>query len=296
MSSATTRACRRQNHDTAEELLVECERDGTTSKSTWQPGAAPVVRTVAVSAASWLPPERDSFMDEVMPVETLQSSRRRLRSIFPRASARPGWALAIGLVAAVGSACGSDKQTPARPDGGADAEPPLLVDAGPCGVTTARIAVDSALHVDQGTPLSFSSNPPAGGDHYPFWATWGAHSTAVPRGNWIHNLEHGGIALLYRCAARAACPETAAKLEAIAGALPQDPACSGDVRARVIVTPDPDLPEGVEVAAAAWGATLVARCVDDAAIRAFAIEHYAKAPENTCAQGVELVERDAAAD
>lgn len=54
-------------------------------------------------------------------------------------------------------------------------------------------------HVEQDSKLSFESNPPHSGNHYPTWAAWEEHDPALQRGNWVHNLEHGGIALLYLC-------------------------------------------------------------------------------------------------
>jgi len=179
------------------------------------------------------------------------------------------------------SGCSSESSSASRPD----ADEPLLTDAGPCGVTTGSFPPASANHVDEGTKLTFVSNPPCGGDHFGLWATWGAHETAVPRGNWIHNLEHGGVVLLYRCASRAACPELAAKLEALAQSLPADPACVAPVRNRVVVTADPDLPAGVQVAAASWGYNLVARCFDESALRDFYTRRFGRGSESTCAQG-----------
>lgn len=189
-------------------------------------------------------------------------------------------------------ACSSEtapSNTPA--DAKVDSTAPLLTDAGTCGVTTTRLSPDPAAHVEQGSTLVFLSNPPSGGNHYPFWTTWGIHDTAVPRGNWIHNLEHGGVAFLYRCASRAACPELASKLEAFVKTLPQDPICGSQVppvRNRAVVTPDPDLPVGVEVAAVAWGHSLIARCIDEAAFRDFYTVHFGHTAENFCSDGTNL--------
>ncbi len=188
-------------------------------------------------------------------------------------------------------ACGGETTVvPASADAAVDA--PLLSDAGACGVTTGRFNPDPALHVDQGSTLTFASNPPCGGNHYPFWAMWGVHDTPIPRGNWIHNLEHGGVVFLYRCASRAACPALAAKVEALVATLPQDPVCSTEtpaIKNRAIVTPDPDLPAGVEVAIAGWGGNLIARCVDDKLFRDFYTAHAGRAPENFCSQGSVVV-------
>lgn len=200
------------------------------------------------------------------------------------------FAASCGVVAlALAAAQGCGGQTHAGPPTVADADSgkPFvpLDDAGTCGVTTRRYELGYAVHVDQGTPLTHVSNPPCGGNHYPIWALFRSHPKPVPRGNWIHNLEHGGVVFLYRCASRAACPDLAAKLEALAQALPADPACVSPVRNRIVVTPDPNLPEGVQFAAAAWGYNLVARCFDEDAFRGFYTRRFGRGPESTCAEG-----------
>jgi hypothetical protein len=196
----------------------------------------------------------------------------------------------VALVSAPLLACSSSSSSPGvtTTDSGDASLPPLLSDAGTCGVTTQRYSISSASHVPQGTVVPYVSNPPCGGDHYGSWVTWGAHAIAIPAGNWVHNLEHGGVVFLYRCASRAACPDLAAKLEGLAAKLPVDPLCTAEgsgIRTRILVIPDPDLPVGVEVAAAAWNNTLIARCFDEAALHAFFVQHEGHASEQTCAQG-----------
>jgi hypothetical protein len=196
-----------------------------------------------------------------------------------------GLALTCAVLATAScSSTGSTTSTTTPPDSNV----PLLSDSGPCGVTTQRYAITSANHVPIGTTVPYVSNPPCGGDHYGIWVTWGAHAVAIPVSFWVHNLEHGGVVFLYRCASRAACPDVAAKLEALAASLPVDPLCTAGgegVRNRVVVVPDPDLPEGVQVAAASWGNTLIARCFDEGALRDFYTEHTGQGPEATCAEG-----------
>src|SRR5262245_26738068 len=69
-----------------------------------------------------------------------------------------------------------------------------------CLVTIDEPPQAQAFHVDELdeagvlTQLMFMSNPPAGGPHYPRWAHWMTmfmqYPTPIPRGYWIHNLEH----------------------------------------------------------------------------------------------------------
>jgi len=61
------------------------------------------------------------------------------------------------------------------------------------------------LHVDQGTTVRFTNCPPASGKHYnatgagPIAAgVYGPEDQTVP-GGWLHNMEHGGLVLLYKC-------------------------------------------------------------------------------------------------
>ncbi len=46
--------------------------------------------------------------------------------------------------------------------------------------------------------VDYSRSPPATGDHNPCWAPWGAHDVEVAPENWVHNLEHGGLVVLWR--------------------------------------------------------------------------------------------------
>lgn len=64
-----------------------------------------------------------------------------------------------------------------------------------------QVTTETASHVDEGAPLSYSHRPPSSGMHfgtvpqpndYRMWAT------PLSPGRWVHMLEHGAIAVLYR--------------------------------------------------------------------------------------------------
>lgn len=179
---------------------------------------------------------------------------------------------------------------PACDGGGAatvDAAP--LPDAGPCGEVVSDPPDVKGTHIkrDAGM-LTWPTNPPSSGDHYGQWYKWSrVYTDPVPRENYVHNLEHGGIVLAYNCPT--GCADEIAKLESFARALPKDPGCADPITARWIVTPDPLLPEDVKVAAAAWGFTYTAKCVDERTLRNFWDNHFARkpftAPENFCTEG-----------
>jgi hypothetical protein len=63
-------------------------------------------------------------------------------------------------------------------------------------------------HVAVGTPVKYTFCPPASGKHYNQAGVagpinpklYGPNDKTVPE-NWVHNLEHGGLVLLYKCPA-----------------------------------------------------------------------------------------------
>lgn len=65
-------------------------------------------------------------------------------------------------------------------------------------------------HVADGTRVPYRHYPPASGPHWPARAAWGVAEQEVPPEVWVHNLEHGGIVVLYRC--DAPCPDLVAQL------------------------------------------------------------------------------------
>jgi hypothetical protein len=149
-----------------------------------------------------------------------------------------------------------------------------------------------------GTQINYPSNPPAGGPHWPVWAVWGVHDTAVPLEYLVHNEEHGGVILFYNLAkCTPGCPGLPAQLADFIAAQPQDPVCTRDappdpdagvsgVVTRMVLSPDPDL--DVPWAAASWGWTFKAStaCIDVGALQAFKDAHYAQGSEDICYQGL----------
>ncbi len=151
-----------------------------------------------------------------------------------------------------------------------------------CEVIIDTPDIMASPHVEIGTEVAYNSNPPTSGPHYPVWAAFQEYDRAVDRRYYVHNMEHGAMVLLYKCATRDACPDVAAKLRAEMDLLPADPICT-EIKNRVILTPDPllDFP----VAATAWGWRYRAQCVDAPTLRDFARDHYGQGPEAVCANG-----------
>ena len=179
--------------------------------------------------------------------------------------------------------CGAaPTQTPV----GADAGTPLevtTIDAG-CAITVERWALQGGQHVDVGTDIRWPSNPPNSGPHFPVWAAYQEFTSPVPRGYYVHDLEHGAVVLLSNCdQVSGDCTPVLDALRAASASLPDDALCSS-VRVRTVITPDPLITE--PLVAVSWGYVYRAACVDQPSLNAFVQAHYAQGPENLCANGV----------
>ena len=164
--------------------------------------------------------------------------------------------------------------------GGSDDRDGGRPDRGECQATVASHTIEGALHMPVCSPLTYATNPPSSGNHYAIWAAYQTYHRSIPRGFWVHSLEHGAVVFTYNCPG--GCAAEVADVQAFIDALPAD--CGGATR-RVILTPDPDL--DVRFAASAWGATLRANCFDREAFSSFYTEHYDHAPESICGGGTD---------
>lgn len=151
---------------------------------------------------------------------------------------------------------------------------------GACNVELKSVTGLTQVHVPVCSATDYPDNPPAGGNHYPQWAAYGTYAFAVPRGFWVHDLEHGGVVYTYNCPD--GCAEDVAQVQALIDALPED--CGGE--RRIVLTPDPLL--DVRWGISAWGHTLRADCVDEARFRNFYLSHFGHAPEQICSGGTDF--------
>jgi hypothetical protein len=141
-------------------------------------------------------------------------------------------------------------------------------------------------HITPCTPLTYATNPPSGGDHWPIWAAFRKYTVPVPREMYVHDLEHGAIVFAYNCPD--GCPDVVAALGTVFDGM-ADPLClsiPGNPPARVVLTPDPEL--ATPIAAAAWGQTYTATCIDIPSLRAFANAHYGQGREPLCTNGQDV--------
>jgi hypothetical protein len=154
-------------------------------------------------------------------------------------------------------------------------------------VKTTNIPLEVPLHLTTCTPIKYATNPPSGGDHWGQWAAFKKYALRVPREMYVHDLEHGAVVLSYKCATE--CPDVVAALEKIFDEAAGDTLCvtqGGGPKARLVLTPDPDL--DTPIAASAWGATYTATCIDTASLTAFVSANYGKGPEQLCYPGEDI--------
>lgn len=199
------------------------------------------------------------------------------------------------------TACGTNTDGTAATSGadaGSDASPsedmtlhpnaPPLPGQTECTVVIDNnIPVDSAMHLPTCTPVDYGTNPPSGGNHWGIWANFKEYQNALPREVYVHDLEHGAVVLAYNCTT--ACPDVLDALRSVTAQSDSDSRClqfPGGPERRIIITPDPKL--NTPIAAAAWGATYTATCIDEPSLFAFIAEHYAKGPEDICNPGVDF--------
>jgi hypothetical protein len=129
-----------------------------------------------------------------------------------------------------------------------------------------------ANHVSPGTVVQYNSRPPTSGNHYPNPSGYGVFDRAVPTGNWVHNLEHGAIVVLYR-------PDLCddACVAAVKDVYKQAPRSRQFNVVKMVVTPYTDMDHAV--AAVAWQYLDEMDTADEGRILAFYRDHVDKGPE-----------------
>ncbi len=137
-----------------------------------------------------------------------------------------------------------------------------------------RVPDEGYQHVPEGTSVAYAHNPPASGNHWACWAPWRPPSRALPAERWVHNLEHGGVVLLYRCPDAVSCPEARDALMQIANSAPEAPTGGH----RLLVNAWPILPTAF--AAVAWDVVYSAETADPNALLCFIRAHEGAGPED----------------
>ncbi len=154
------------------------------------------------------------------------------------------------------------------------------------------------VHADPGSTIRYTSCPPASGRHYngagigPIrYGYYGPNDPVAPPG-WVHNLEHGALVLLYRCAAApgssgesdstACTDERQQALQALLARWPASPLCKIPAPDNVVIARFDEM--AWPYAAVVWDVILPMETIDETLL----FEFYARQaeqfnPEPRCA-------------
>ena len=142
------------------------------------------------------------------------------------------------------------------------------------GAVGESVPDEGRTHVAEGSAIVYQSNPPASGPHYPSPENWGIYSKTIVPGYWVHNLEHGGVVVLYDCPS--GCPAVTSQLEQAFKTFPKDK--YGEVK--LVGTPYSGLPNHAQAAAIAWDYRIFYDTFDVSKLLAFYNAHVDRAPED----------------
>jgi hypothetical protein len=157
-----------------------------------------------------------------------------------------------------------------------------------CGAVEREYPLEPPLHTEAlCVEIEYSTNPPCTGTHYGTWAAYGVYDEPIPRGFWVHGLEHGAVTLTYSCTD---CEAEVAVADALLADIGPDPVCvsRGQPARRTLLAPDPRLE--ARWAASSWGFTLTADCFEPEVFRAFIEAHRGQGLEDVCSDGVDVSE------
>ncbi len=153
-----------------------------------------------------------------------------------------------------------------------------------CTPTTATHPVAASFYIPVCSDVSYETDPPTSGPHYPIWATYKTYLVPINPGFLVHSLKHGAIVITWRC------PDGCdAELTALRGMLaqrPADPQCDPLIQHRIIVAPRPD--QDTMLVASAWGASWKADCFNLSALGDFIDARYGQGLEDDCFEGVDI--------
>ena len=145
-----------------------------------------------------------------------------------------------------------------------------------CGTTTTLDGADfGGQHVELAKAITYAESPPLSGQHRDVWPRWGEYRYLPPQ-RYLHNLEHGSVAILYNpCAPQSLIDQ----LRAFARARPAD----GGGQFRWVLTPYPGLDAAFSLVT--WRHRLKGNCWNGPAAEQFLAAHYRDAPEDVALDG-----------
>lgn len=79
---------------------------------------------------------------------------------------------------------------------------------------TSTVPDEGRDHCQEGSAIVYDHYLPSSGSTTRGLLVWQYYDRPQPEGYWVHNLEHGGIVVLYNCAGEL-CPEVQIKLQGL---------------------------------------------------------------------------------
>lgn len=128
-------------------------------------------------------------------------------------------------------------------------------------------------HVPSGQKVDYPSVPPTSGQHWPAPqapAAWGVKTAWLPWEVTTHNLEHGGIVILYSASSS---PDDVTFLRGVVRQL------NTSGYGKIILEPWPDMPKESKVIATGWNWVLRLATIDQTQIIKFTRAHHGGAGE-----------------
>ena len=188
-----------------------------------------------------------------------EAQRRSERSAKVRRNRLIGGGVAILVLGCVALGISLSRRAPDAPLPGQHSNDP----------TTA--AGQLYQHIPATQAITYDHYPPNHGNHYDTPRPWAAYDTQVPDGYFVHNLEHGGIVVLYHCPT--GCAATVTQLKGLFNTLPKDH--FGEVK--LVVSPYDKTTH--QITLLAWDYEQDLDSFDLKAIQAFYNGHVDQAPE-----------------
>lgn len=135
-----------------------------------------------------------------------------------------------------------------------------------------KIEILDRNHVPESEKPAYNSNPPTSGSHYEKTEEWGISDKPLTMERLVHNLEHGGIVIYYKCDAKAdkSCEEFIANLKEITQSLMKKDR-------KVVLTPNDKI--DAKIVVTAWGWLDKMEVFDEDRIRGFFSDHINRGPE-----------------
>jgi Protein of unknown function (DUF3105) len=139
-----------------------------------------------------------------------------------------------------------------------------------------QLPKEKGVHISPPQKGHWATDPPTSGEHYSLFGTapapWGYHDETLPPEDWVHNLEHGGIAILYNCPS--GCSGDQAAIRHFVDGAPAE-----DKTNEVKLIATPFAVPGHPFALVAWGWRLYLDAWDPKLAKRFYEAHADQAPE-----------------